>query len=119
MPLPGHVGPNAPQGAVRLELDETLDSGAVERAMEILERAPPGARLVLDFGGVRSIDYAALASLISALAEEGTARLVLLGLCAQHWRVLRYLGLAGSCRDGRDEIVQRYRADVEVLDPIA
>jgi anti-anti-sigma regulatory factor len=118
MPPAGHVAPTVPRGVVRLALDETLDSGAVGRAMEILEQAPAGARLILDFSGVRSIDYAALAALISAFAEEGASRLMLQGLCAQHWRVLRYLGLSGSCRDGRDEAVERFRADVTVLDPL-
>ena len=114
----GQVAPTVPRGAVRLGLDETLDQGAVERAMEILEQAPAGAKVILDFTGVRSIDYAALAALISALAEQGASGLMLQGLCSQHWRVLRYLGLSGSCRDGRDEAVERFRADVAVVDPI-
>jgi anti-anti-sigma regulatory factor len=117
IPPAGHVAPAPPRGAVRLGLDETLDSGAVERAMEILEQAPAGTKVILDFSGVRSVDYAALATLISALAEQGASGLTLQGLCAQHWRVLRYLGLSGSCRDGRDEAVERFRVDVNVVDP--
>ncbi|HVO21017.1 MAG TPA: STAS domain-containing protein [Anaeromyxobacter sp.] len=114
---PGHTAPKV-GGAVLLELEETLDQHAADQLMEHLEEAPPAERLILDFSGVRSVDYAALAHLVSALLDEGVGRILLRGLCAQHWRVLRYLGLDASCRDGRDRVVERYRADVTSTDPI-
>jgi len=117
MPRSGHVAPQA-GGAVLLELEETLDQRAAEELMEHLEEAPRAEKLILDFGGVRSVDYAALAHLVSALLDEGVERILLRGLCDHHWRVLRYLGLDGSCRDGRDRVVERYRADAASADPI-
>jgi anti-anti-sigma regulatory factor len=118
MPRREHVAPKA-GGAVLLELEETLDQHAADELMEHLEQAPPVEKLILDFAGVRSVDYAALAHLVSALLEEGTERIQLRGLCAQHWRVLRYLGLDASFRDGRDRLVERLRADAGAADPAA
>ena len=117
MPRHGHVAPKA-GGAVLLELEETLDQRAADELMEHLERAPPADGLILDFSGVRSVDYAALARLVSALLDEGLERIMLRGLCAQHWRVLRYLGLDASCRDGRDHVVERYRVDIASTDNV-
>jgi len=114
---PGHAAPKA-GGAVLLELEETLDQRAADQVMEDLEEAPPAERLILDFSGVRSVDYAALSHLVSALLDEGVERILLRGLCEQHWRVLHYLGLDASCRDGRDRVVERYRADLPSTDPI-
>jgi hypothetical protein len=84
------LGPGHP---VTLELDETLDAAAALRARELLERAPPQARLVLDFVHVRNVDWFPLATLVVALARQPPGRVAVRGLCEHHLRLLRQLGV--------------------------
>ncbi len=70
--------------------------------------------LVLDFGGVRDFDPAALAGLFSALLQRaGEPRVALRGLCEQQVRLLRYLGLDVSSLERRRNPL----AEVELLLP--
>jgi hypothetical protein len=103
MPLPGHAARRGAQPKLRLELEEKLDAEAVARAKGLVERSPPDALVILDFGAVRDFDPAALAGLFTALLRAGESRVELCGLCDQHTRLLRYLGVDVSCLERRRE----------------
>ena len=70
-----------------------LDGRAALHARALIESAPPDAELVLDFTRVRDVEYMALATVIVAIARRRGRPVALRGLCDQHLRVLRYLGL--------------------------
>jgi anti-anti-sigma regulatory factor len=88
-----------------VQLDPVLDGSAALRARALVEGAPPGDRVVLDFGRVRDVEYIALTSLLLATARLRGHPVALRGLCEQHVRVLRYLGVDVDRlvpRDGTD-----------------
>jgi hypothetical protein len=114
VPRTGNAARERALPELRLELDEKLDAEAVARARIFLDHSPPEVLLILDFGGVRDFDPAALAGLFSALLERARApRVALRGLCDQQIRLLRYLGLdVASLERRRDPL-----AEVELLLP--
>lgn len=88
---------------LRLELEAKLDAEAVARLRIFFEHSPPEVLLVLDFGGVRDFDPAALAGLFTLLQRAGEPLVALRGLCDQQIRLLRYLGLDVSSLERRRE----------------
>jgi hypothetical protein len=112
VPRSGNAARERARPELRLELEEKLDAEAVARARTFLAHSPPEVLLVLDFGGVRDFDPAALAGLFWSLQEEGEPRVTLCGLCDQQIRLLRYLGVDVSTFARRRE--PAFEAEVPV-----
>ncbi|HET6439646.1 MAG TPA: hypothetical protein VFG59_16390 [Anaeromyxobacter sp.] len=76
-----------------VQFDERLDQQAATHARAVIEAIPQDAEVILDFTSVRDIEYGALASVLAAMARHSPRPVALRGLCDQHIRLLRYLGM--------------------------
>jgi hypothetical protein len=87
------MSPGYSQKENTLRFEQCLDGRAALHAREVIEATPPETELVLDFSRVRDLEYMALATVIVAIARRRDRPVALRGLCDQHLRVLRYLGI--------------------------
>lgn len=86
--LPGYS-----QSENTIRFDRSLDGRAALHATAVIEATPPESELVLDFSRVRDVEYIALVTVVLAIARRRGRRVALRGLCEQHVRLLRYLGI--------------------------
>ncbi|HET7754750.1 MAG TPA: hypothetical protein VFK85_12645 [Anaeromyxobacteraceae bacterium] len=83
---------------VRGTVDPACVHAVRERIGELPERS---ACVVVDLGDARDVQHVALATLAEDAAHRVTPRVVLKGLCEQHVRMLRCLGIDVETRLSR------------------
>jgi anti-anti-sigma factor len=74
-------------------LDGEVDAKAARAIQARVRAAEPGARVVVDLGHVRGLDFAGLAALARELRDSPARDVVIRGLSTSQVRLLRYLGL--------------------------
>lgn len=74
-------------------LDGDVDAKAARAIQARVRAALPGARVVVDLGHARGLDFAGLAALARELQALPSTDVVIRGLSESQVRLLRYLGL--------------------------
>ncbi len=87
------MSPRQSQAENTIRFDRRLDGPAALHAQAVIEATPPESELVLDFSRVGDVEYIALATVVLALARRRGRKVALRGVCEQHVRLLRYLGI--------------------------
>jgi anti-anti-sigma regulatory factor len=77
-----------------MSLEGTFDVPGARVLQNALARMTPGARVLVDFTGVREFNDFAIAVLAQALLDGGAANARVRGLRLHQVRLLRYFGVA-------------------------
>ncbi len=76
-----------------VRLDGRFDAPQARSLEEMFSMFRPVRHVVIDFGGVREVDEAAVATLVRTLGAHAESRITFRGLSRHLRRVLRYVGI--------------------------
>jgi hypothetical protein len=87
---------DATPGVLQLQFDSRFTVADATHLRDSVLALAPIKRVTLDFTRVRELQDAAIAILAATLSLLSGSRVVLRGLTAHHWRLLRYFGIEQS-----------------------